>query len=428
MSGKLRIAIFAREFPAPSETFVLDQVTGLLDLGHEVTVFADRPSEDSPFQPEVTRHRLDEQTRYLRMPRGRTPRLLLAPRVFLRILVRRPDVALRCLNVWRYGREALSLRLLYWSDMLYEEKSFDIIHCHFGPVGNLAAKLRDAGAISGRLGTAFHGVDVSAYVRDRPDYYRFLFEAGDLFLPVSEAWCQRLLALGCDPGRTVVHHMGVATECYPFRARRRDPNRPLRILTAGRMIEKKGIAYGLRAVATLKRRGVPVRYTLVGDGALRDKLEDFARALGLGDTVTFLGWQDRAEVARHMDRSDLLLLPSVTASDGDQEGIPVTLMEAMASGLLVVATAHSGIPELVVHEQTGLLVRERDSEALAQALVRLIGSAEDWPAMSHAARRRVLEHFEVRQLTAELVRLYEKPASESTVRDDRTRTIAARFA
>ncbi len=327
--------------------------------------------------------------------------------LFLRHGWRHGKVLLRCLDARRYGRDATSLRLFFWAVRLAGEAPFDIIHCHFGPVGQLAAKLRDAGVLAGRLVTVFHGVDVSAYVRGDPDYYRFLFARGELFLPISQAWSRKLAELGCDPGRIRVHRMGVDVGRYPFRIRHYQADRPLRVLTVGRMVEKKGIEYALRAVAELTHQGIPVEYDVVGDGPLRGRLEGLAGALGVASSVIFHGWQDQAKVAALMNDGDVLLAPSVTSADGDQEGIPVTLMEAMAAGMLVVSTHHSGIPELVEHDRSGLLVPERDVGALARALMHLTRNPDAWPSMSQAARRRVIADFEVGRLNMGLVRHFE---------------------
>jgi len=150
-----------------------------------------------------------------------------------------------------------------------------------------------------------------------------------------------------------------------------------------------------------------VEYDVVGDGPLRSRLEGLAGSLALASSVIFHGWQEQAAVSVLMNDGDVLLAPSVTSADGDQEGIPVTLMEAMATGMLVVSTYHSGIPELVEADRSGLLVPERDAGALAGALVRLTQCPDDWSAISQAARRRVVADFEIGRLNDDLVRHFE---------------------
>jgi colanic acid/amylovoran biosynthesis glycosyltransferase len=407
MTRQLRIAFFVHEFPALSETFVLNQITGLLDLGHDITIFAVRPRDEAVVHDDVERYGLRERTRYLNMPANVLRRIATGLVSALRHGWERPGITLKSFNIRRYRRDATSLRLLFWASCLRNEKPFDIIHCHFGPIGQLAAKLRDVGTIAGRLVTVFHGVDVSAFVRDQPNYYRFLFATGDLFQPISQAWSRKLVTLGCDPARIGVHHMGIETARYPFRARRHEPGPPLRVLTVGRMIEKKGIADGVAAVAELSRQGIAVSYAIVGDGPLRSELEELTEKLGISSYVEFLGWQEQADVARLMAENDVLLAPSMTGADGDQEGIPVTIMEAMAAGMLIVSTRHSGIPELVEDGRSGLLVPEHDVPALTAALQQLISSGGSWAAMSAAARDAVQEKFEIATLNKKLVRQYE---------------------
>jgi colanic acid/amylovoran biosynthesis glycosyltransferase len=400
---RLRIAVFTHEFPALSETFVLNQVTGLLDLGHDVLICANAARDEPMVHPDVVAYGLPERTVHLDVPQHPVRRIMAAIGLAWRHFRGRPATLLRYLDVRRHGRFATSLRLLFWGARLDDQPPFDVILAHFGPLGQTAAALREAGAISGRLATVMHGVDVSAYVRDAPDTYDELFRVGELFLPISEVWKEKLLTLGCDSSRIAVHHMGVQTDRYRFRARRYEPGQALRLLTVGRLMEKKGVADALRAVAQLVRRGIPVSYLIVGDGPLREELETLASELGIADRVGFLGWQNQAAVATLMNTADVLLAPSVTSSDGDQEGIPVTLMEAMASGMLVVSTWHSGIPELVEDGRSGLLVPEGDDEALAAALAGLAHGRPDWAAVSQAARARVEEAFDVRKLNRHLV-------------------------
>lgn len=404
MKRRLRIAVFAYEFPALSETFVLNQVTGLLDLGHDVTVFAERPRDEPQVHGDVERYGLWSRIRYPKVPSNLAQRGLKAIGRLARVGGVSPLRLANCLDVRRFGRDAASGRLLYWGACLAEEKPFDVILAHFGPIGQLAMKLREAELLAGPLATVMHGVDVSSYLEEDPEAYRDLFAQGDLFLPISEIWRDKLVGLGCPPEKTVVHHMGVDTSRYRFRPRRHEPGAPLNLLSVGRLVEKKGIADALHAVATLVRQGHDARYRIVGDGPLRGELEALRGELGLEEQVRFLGWREQQSVIDLMQYCDILLAPSVTSASGEQEGIPVTLMEAMASGMLVVSTWHSGIPELVEDGVSGLLVEERDPEALSSTLLRLAHEdAETWPAYSEAARQRVLDAFDVMQLNMILV-------------------------
>lgn len=401
----LRVAMFVNEFPALSETFVLNQITGLLDLGHGVTIFATRARAETRVHTDVMSYKLWERLCYRGMPGSRLRRLARAPRILARHL-RKTAVLKRTLDPVRYGREATSLGMLYWADRLVGQAPFDIIHCHFGIVGRLVGFLRETGALRGKLVTTFHGVDMSACLDREPDLYQHLFKHGDLFLPVSDHWKRRLVAHGCDPARIEVHRMGIDPERFPLTVRRTAPDRPASILTIGRLVEKKGIEYGLRAVAKLAGRGVPLSYEIVGGGPMRAELETLARELAIADRVVFRGPLVQKEVVRVMHEHDILLAPSVTDRDGDQEGIPVTIMEAMATGMPVVSSLHSGIPELVENGTSGILVAERDVDGLADAIGTLLGDPSRCKTMGLAARTKVIADYNIDLLNRELEMRY----------------------
>jgi colanic acid/amylovoran/stewartan biosynthesis glycosyltransferase WcaL/AmsK/CpsK len=405
----MNIAFFLTDhFPALSETFVLNQITGLLDRGHDVRIYARRPDAPSPVHPVVERHRLLERTTYWpAQPRPPLLRILKG----LWLIVRDPaalPALLRSLDWRRYGRSASSLNLLFWASGFASRRSFDIIYCHFGWNGLHASMLREIGAIRGKLVTVFHGADVSWQLEAfGADVYRPLFEKGDLFLPISEHWKSKLIALGCPEQRVVVHRMGIDCERFAFFERELKPGQAAQLITVGRLVEKKGVEYGIRAVAQLVARRRDVHYTIIGDGPLRASLEELIRHLGLTERVTLMGSRDHDVVRAALNRSHIALAPSVTSQDGDQEGIPVSLMEAMATGMPVVSTTHTGIPELVRDGVSGRLVPERDADALAWALGDLIDHPENWPAMGRAARRQVVEHFDIAALNDRLVALFQ---------------------
>jgi colanic acid/amylovoran biosynthesis glycosyltransferase len=414
MTDWLRIGLFVHEFPALSETFVLSQVTGLIDLGCDVRIFATDRRPDGFEHADVRRYELQQRTCYLNMPRGKLRRLLAAIPLFLRNW-RSPRIW-RSINLFRYGREALSLKLFYWTNRLAEAESrFDIIYCHFGVIGRTAAFLREIGALDGVLVTAFHGVDVSASLGLRPGLYHHLFHRGDAFLPISRHWGARLQAHGCDPDRILVQHMGVDLSRFRFKPRDPDPAGPIRLLTVGRLVEKKGIAYALQAVARARDDGLHARYTIIGDGPLRQILETLADELQLRDVVTFLGWRDQEAVVAEMYDHDILVASSVTDPIGDQEGIPVTLMEAMATGMPVISTRHSGIPELVRNGTSGFLLAEGDVEGLATALGKLSRDPALRAEMGYRGREIVAAEFEMAALNRRLLRIFREVTGDEPI-------------
>jgi colanic acid/amylovoran biosynthesis glycosyltransferase len=284
-------------------------------------------------------------------------------------------------------------------------KPADLVLCHFGPVGLRAAKAL-AHDPRPAIWTIFHGNDLSAFLkRFGARAYRSLFDRGELFFGVSRLWMARLKELGCPADRVRLMRMGVDVDAIEFHPREPDADRPLRFLTVGRLVEKKGIDVALRALAELRRLrpGLDWTYEIAGDGPLRSRLERLCEELQLRDRVTFSGKQSPAAIQSRLGMSDLFLLPSVTAANGDMEGIPVSLMEAMAAGVPVLSTFHSGIPELIEDGVSGLLAPERDHVALAENICRLLEEPGLRAGLVSAARDKVEREFNQSRLWDDLV-------------------------
>ena len=268
--------------------------------------------------------------------------------------------------------------------------------------------MRDLKLIQGKLCTVFHGYDLTGYLQTEGDHaYDKLFQQGELFLPISDRWKQKLIDLGCPPEKIQVHHMGIDCEKFTFVPRQMPTNGVIQLVTVCRLVEKKGVEYGIRAVAQLRDRYPKVQYTIIGDGPLTAALKMLVAELKISDIVHLVGWKQRDEVIEILNQSQIFLAPSVTACNGDQEGIPVALMEAMAMGMPVISTFHSGIPELVEDGISGYLVPERDVDGLTDRISTLIEHPEQWIDMGKAGRQFVESYFDVEKLNDQLVDVYQ---------------------
>lgn len=401
----MRIAILVGAFPTVSETFVLNQVTGLIDRGHDVHVFAARQGQRGAIHSEVTKYDLLTRVHlpeHEMRPNGRGS-LRVVPTIAEAVLSR-PGDAWKLGKIARIGGLAAAYRFMHDAALLRDMEPFDVLLCHFGHNGRRAAYLREADASTAPIVTFFHGADVSRFIEKAgPRVYDHLFQTGDLFLPISEYWRDRLAGLGCPEGKMAVHRMGVDTSKFEYRRRSRANDEPLRLITVARLIEKKGIEFAIRAVAEVVKTAVKVDYTIVGDGQLRHELEDLVHQYGLGEYIHLVGQRSQDDVVRALDAAHVMVAPSITAANGDMEGIPVALMEAMVSGLIVVSTRHSGIPELIEDGTTGYLVPERDVSALAERFTLLAASDQAWPRITAAARRFVLSQHDINMLNDQLV-------------------------
>jgi len=372
------VAIVVDQFPTMSETFIIDQIDALLSRGLDVHIVANFRSKTGLVHEKG--RELASRATYIE---DRLP----LPKWLPRALRRRMWPASWTLNAYRK-----------------ELRSAAVVLCHFGPVGCQVARAL-VGDSRPQLWTVFHGYDLSSYVRRfGTAIYAGLFARGDKFFAVSRQWMDRLKQLGCAPERIALMRMGVDVDVIPFVSRTVERSRQLRLLSVCRLVEKKGIDVALRALADLSRSRpeMEFRYDVIGDGPLRRRLEWLRDELGLADSVVFAGGQPASIVRNKLNEADIFLLPSVTASNGDMEGIPVSLMEAMAAGVPVLSTFHSGIPELIEHEKSGLLAPERDHHTLARNICILVDDAARRSAMTAAARRKVETEFNQSKLWNEL--------------------------
>lgn len=401
----MKIAFLVGYFPALSETFVLNQITGLLDRGHNVDIYASSARKETAVHPDVERYELLKHCHYRDIPASKVMRYLKMLLLFFIYLPRHPRAIIQSLNVFKYSREALSLQLFYSviSILRAGSKNYDMIYCHFGPYGNLAVYLREIGALKGKVVTTFHGYDITSYLQERGSkVYTALFEKGDLFLPISERWKDRLIELGCPEDKIVIHRMGIDPTLFPYTDGSGRSNAPVRLIAIARLVEKKGIEYGIRAVAQLVVRHYRISFTIVGDGPLREELQKLISDLHMEEEIQLVGSKTQEEIMTLLTQSDLFMAPSVTAANGDQEGIPVVLMEAMAVGLPILSTWHSGIPELVRDGVNGYLVPEKNVLLLAHKLKELIDNRWHWGTMSTAGRRIVEEEYDINRLNQRL--------------------------
>ena len=387
------VSFLVSRFPNPSETFIQAQVEGLLERGGWVEVVALAAGDAEALGALRLKWGDKLKVSYVPVPKSFGQRLIAAPGAL------GVKNALQTLDAGAFGDDASSLRLLLAAHRWPKDKPQKRVWlAHYGRWGRFACALRKLGLIDGAIATVFHGKDMSAYLKKHPQAYRTLFRQGDLFLPISETWRAKLIALGAPEGRTLVHRMGVDTTRFSEKARVLPPGEPVRFIGVGRMVEKKGFDDALRAFADYRANAdaPPATLTLIGDGERRDYLENLATSFGFGASVRFAGLLPHAEVKRELEAAHVFVLPSKTAASGDMEGIPVALMEAMAQGMPVLATRHSGTPELVQHDVSGLLCEEGDWRALARNMAALARAPERWPALGASGAAKVRAEFDLK--------------------------------
>ncbi len=234
---------------------------------------------------------------------------------------------------------------------------------------------------------------------------------GTLFLAVSEFIRWQMLARGYPPERTRVHYIGVDTVKFsppPDEARRE----PL-VVFVGRLVEKKGCEYLIRAMAEAAPALGETELVVIGDGPLRASLETLAKEKLR--RYRFLGVQSPEQIRDWLGRARLFSMPSVEANSGDSEGFGIVFLEAQSMGVPVVSFRHGGIPEAVADGVTGLLSDERDWRGLAANLAELCKDDARWSIMSRAARQRTVEQFDLARQTQALEAIYNETVARAAV-------------
>lgn len=402
--GRRRLGYVLKRFPRLSETFVAAELIELQRQGEEVTVFAiSRPEE--PF----THRFLDELTcpvvylphRPLRQV-GRVARAVAGclrtdPRGWSRAAVASlwpPRIA-----GWRRLAQASVLRQEMAS------RGIDHAHAHFATA---AARLVN---LTWRMGGPDYSV--TAHAKDiwhsevRLDHLRDKLAPARFVATVSEAnltYLRRVLG-----GTVPVHLVPNSVDLRRLVSTGRTPEDPPIVLTVARLVEKKGIADLVEACRRLTAAGMPLRLEVVGDGPLRASLEAGARAGGV-DAV-FHGSRPQEQVLDAYARASVFVLPCVVAPTGDRDGLPTSVLEAMALGVPVVTTGVNGLVDAVVHDTTGLVVPEHDPGALAAAIERILSDPALAARLAGAARRRVETQFSLEATVTRLRSLF--PTAEA---------------
>jgi colanic acid/amylovoran biosynthesis glycosyltransferase len=407
--GEPRLAYVLKRFPCLSETFVAWELIELQRRSRRPTIFAmGRP--DEPF----TQRFLDELTaRVVYLPPRPSSEPARSARALARVLRRNPLGWLRAAaeSVRRPG--FFGWKRLVQATILRDEMAsagIDHAHVHFA---NKAARLA---YLSWRMGGPTYSV--TAHAKDiyhrtaRPPHLRKLLGSAAFVATVSDANRRYLEPIVGDRTRVEVVPNSVNLELLTANGRRHPE---WTVLTVARLVEKKGTADLIEACAILSARGRRVCLAVAGDGPLRGELEAAASEAGLD--AEFLGEVPHERVLELYRRARVFCLPCTVASDGDRDGLPTAILEAMGSGVPVVTTSMNGLDEAVIHERTGLIASQRDPVALADAIERVLTHSALAARLTSEARRCVEERFSTDRSTALLLRLLEEVAPATGPKD-----------
>ena len=321
--------------------------------------------------PDILKYRLLEKTKYLKFP---------------------PEHLKNNTKIW--VNEFFALNEIKNLD------DIDAFHIHYGANFNSMEPLFRSHSEK-IVVVSFHGYDASKYMKENGDScYNYLFKRANLITTPSFNMKSKLVEQGCLQDKILVHRCGIDLEKFN-NLDEKIKNSKVNLLTVARLVEKKGLEFSLRAFAKLPNK-TEIKYKIIGDGPLKNHLEELTHRLGIDEQVQFLGAKNQIDVIQEMANADIFLLNSVTATDGDKEGLPVSLIEAQAMGLPVISSFHAGIPELVIDGKTGFLTKEKDVNKITHTLYKIVKDEKLRKEMSLNARNRVLHEFNIKYLNDKL--------------------------
>ncbi len=374
----MKIAYLLKYFPKLSESFVLNEITRLTDLDNDILIFSLNRPEDDILHEDVNRYNLPERTFYYKREKlfepGKFKVLSFLLRGILYDIIR-----------GHFSKRYLvkNFKLAFFAAQM-KAGGIDHIHSHFADMADIALKL--ATMLSVPYSLTSHAYDI--YMDPDFIYRKGALEKASALVTISEYNKAHFEGTGIRNDIEVIH---CGIDLTRFNPGPHTHSEKINILTTARLVEKKGIEYLIRAIPQVVAQVPECHFTIIGSGPLENELK--ALAGGVQEYVSFKGSVSDRKLMEEYEKADIFTLPCIIADNGDRDGIPVSIMEAMAMQLPVISTDVSGIPELIISEENGMLVPQKDVEKLSQALIRLAKDEKLRSGMGKKAREKIEADF-----------------------------------
>ncbi|MFC3396811.1 glycosyltransferase [Brenneria rubrifaciens] len=380
-----------KRYPRFSETFVVNEILAHERAGMKVDIFALGPVSETHFQDGIAR---------VKAPVTRYKDRQYDPEIFWQLLQtareRLPDFDKRMTQVQWGSPHSFAQAIKLALDV--QARGIQHLHAHFGTLATTVA----------RLAAIFSGVTYSFTAHAKDIYYCY-GEPTELDIKLRDAACVVTVSdynlaylrkkYGACAERLVRLYNGVDLQQFPYSP---PAQHSKEILAVGRLVRKKGFDVLIEAVSLLKQRGLDFHCTLIGNGDLFAPLQRQIDTLKLHDRMTLAGSKPQQEVIAEMRQAAMLVAPCVISDDGDRDGLPTVLLEAMALGTPVVSTTVAGIPEVVINQKTGLCIPPQNPHALADAIACLLNDADQRFSLSHHARALISAEYDINRNASRL--------------------------
>lgn len=403
------ICFVVPEFPSTSATFVTNQIVGAKQLGYHVYVFTNRLGdlEQASQRDLIENYAILKHTIVIdyQIPKTKLKQLFLGLFYIVKYF-----------KYWsKPAQVSLEHRILNWPFIInfYQNyKNMDVYHVQFALGGTGIAEMKDIGLIKAKLITTFHGHDAHFKNRHVLKYlcnsYSTLFKVSDYVTVNTHFLKTQVIKLGCPKDRLKVIPMAIDVAYFkPESINELPVGNTVKLISIGRLIEFKGFEYAIQTVKLLVDKGIDVSYTIIGEGNLFNALQKQVQSLKLQNHVTLVGKKSQEFIKQALERSHIYLMSSITDRTGRCETQGVVTAEAQAMGLPVIAFNSGGVPYTLHDGETGILVPEKDVEAFAQAILKLISHPDRYLLMSKQAREYAVANFSHGQMAKLFSKLYE---------------------
>ncbi|MCH8327048.1 MAG: glycosyltransferase family 4 protein [Candidatus Marinimicrobia bacterium] len=401
----MKIAYIISLFPCWSETFIMRELAELSRRGHPAQIYSLKTASEKTVHSEA--EQLLSGVCY--------PNLTASLASTLRVLVQQPSTVMRIVldliaGGYRYplmlAKTLAMLPVIFAYAESLKSKGIEHIHAHWATYPATAAWI-----IMRLTGISY---SFTAHAHDiwlQKPYLKAKIDAASTVVTISQYNVTYLTNLygAAVREKIAVVHCGLDPE--KFVAIERDGRKTSHIVSVGRFDEIKGFEYLVRACRILKKKSLPFHCTFIGSGPLLRPMQILAMELDVDDRITFAGALLQSDLKQLLRQSDLFVLPSVQTVTGDQDGIPVALMEAMLMRLPVISTTVSGIPELILHRQTGLTVPPRDAGVLADAIQEMLTDHKLRSTCTENGHKHVSEQFNIELSVRQLLHIFGSGAS-----------------
>lgn len=404
----MKIAIVVRSFPVVSETFIVNQITDLIDRGHDVFIFAFQQNKIELIHKKIQDYNLLEKTVYFNeIHISKSLRYF----DFLRFLI----INKGCINFYKliqlfdyrkYGKKAFNLRNYTKFKWILDFAPFDIIHVHFGMNAIPIAKMKTLGYFANTgFVTSFHGYDISPHLMPMyPKVYKTLFEEVDLIIANTEYTKSLLLKL-TKPDKIKILPVGLNSN--EFKKLKYKTEKDFTLLFVGRLIELKGSHIALEIINNLVKRGYgKIKFLIIGEGEYRKQLLESIKYYGLMDNVKLLGALPQEDIIQLMMNCDIFLFPGIYDKTGRGESQGLVIQEAQSMELPVLISDVGGMKYGVIDGETGFIIKEMDIDAFADKIEFLINNENKRIEMGKRGRTHIVKKYDSKVIGNKLIEIY----------------------